>query len=301
MRSLTLFCARGRLALLFLCPAVVLLLLLSSCGTPPAERVYALQGQVLAVAPNRVEATIKHEDIKGFMPAMTMPYKVKEAKLLDSIAPGDLINATLVVVSNDAYLTEVKKVGSAPLEQAPVAAPAASSGFELLKAGEAVPDAPFINQDGKTLGFSAFKGSTVVVTFIYTTCPLPTFCPLMDRHFATIQTSLKNDPSLTNVHLVSISFDPITDTPPVLKKHARTLNADPLRWTFLTGRRDDIDRFAARFGVSVARASANPLDITHTLRTAIVDADGKLVKVYTGNEWTPAQVLEDLKPVVRSS
>ena len=299
MRSLTLFCARGRLALLFLCPALVLLL--PSCGTQPGERVYALQGQVLAVAPNRGEATIKHEDIKGFMPAMTMPYKVKEAKLLDNIAPGDLINATLVVVSNDAYLTEVKKVGSAPLEKAPVATPAASSGFELLKTGEAVPDASFINQDGKTLGFSAFKGSTVVVTFTYTKCPLPTFCPLMDRHFATIQTSLKNDPSLTNVHLVSISFDPITDTPPVLKKHAQTLNADPRRWTFLTGTRDDIDRFAARFGVSVARASDNPLDITHTLRTAIVDADGKLVKVYTGNEWTPAQVLEDLKPVVRSS
>jgi protein SCO1/2 len=297
MRSLTLFCARGRLALLFFWPA----LLLASCSTPPDQRVYALQGQVLAVAPNRGEATIKHEDIKGFMPAMTMPYKVKEAKLLDNIAPGDLINATLVIVSNDAYLTEVKKVGSAPLEKPLVLAPAASSGFELLKAGEAVPDASFVDQDGKTLGFNAFKGSTLVVTFIYTRCPLPTFCPLMDRHFATIQTSLKHDPSLTNVHLVSISFDPITDTPPVLKKHARTLNADPRRWTFLTGPRDDIDQFAARFGVSVARAHDNPLDITHTLRTAIVDADGKLVKVYTGNEWTPEQILMDLKPVVRSS
>src|SRR2546422_9404393 len=297
MRSLTLFCARGRLAPLFFCPA----LLLASCSTPSNQRVYALQGQVLAVAPNHGEATIKHEDIKGFMPAMTMPYKVKEAKLLDNIAPGDLINATLVVVSNDAYLTAVKRVGSAPLEKPSVAAPAASSGFELLKAGEAVPDASFVDQDGSKIGFSAFQGSTVVVTFIYTKCPLPTFCPLMDRHFATIQTNLKNDPSLTNVHLVSISFDPITDTPPVLKKHARTLNADPRRWTFLTGTRDDIDQFAARFGVSVARAYDNPLDITHTLRTALVDADGKLVKVYTGNEWTPEQVLMDLKPVVRSS
>ena len=81
----------------------------------------------------------------------------------------------------------------------------------------------------------------------------------------------------------------------------RTLNADPHRWTFLTGTRDDVDQFAARFGVSVARAYDNPLDITHTLRTAIVDADGKLVKVYTGNEWTPDRVLMDLKPVVRSS
>ena len=94
----------------------------------------------------------------------------------------------------------------------------------------------------------------MVVTFIYTRCPLPTFCPLMDRHFATIQTAIKGDPALKNVRLVSVSFDPATDTPPVLKKHAAELNADPARWTFLTGDRDDIDRFAARFGVSVARA-----------------------------------------------
>src|SRR5438552_17189758 len=125
MRGLTLFFGSWRLALFFFCPA----LLPSPCGTPSDQRAYALQGQVLAVAPNRGEATIKHEDIKGFMPAMTMPYKVREAKLLDNIAPGDLINARLVVVSNDAYLTEVKRVGSAPLEKPSVAAPAASSGF----------------------------------------------------------------------------------------------------------------------------------------------------------------------------
>src|SRR6267378_1280958 len=149
MRGLTLFRASGRLALFYFCPALVLFLLLSSCSTQPGERAYTLQGQVLAVAPNRGEATIKHEDITGLMPAMTMPYKVKEAKLLDNITPGDLINARLVVVSNDAYLTEVKKVGSAPLEKLPVAVPGASSGFELLKAGEAVPDASFVDQDGK--------------------------------------------------------------------------------------------------------------------------------------------------------
>src|SRR2546427_3181165 len=291
MRSLTLFCARGRLAPLFFCPA----LLLASCSTPSNQRVYALQGQVLSVAPNHGEATIKHEDIKGFMPAMTMPYKVKEATLLDNIAPGDLINATLVVVSNDAYLTEVKRVGSAPLEKPSVAAPAASSGFELLKAGEAVPDASFVDQDGSKIGFSAFKGSTVVVTVIYTKCPLPTFCPLMDRHFATIQKPLKEDPALNKTHLVTVSFDPATDTPAVLKQHAKTLNADLTRWTFLTGDRDEVDRFASQFGVSVSRAMNDPSNIAHNLRTAIVGADGKLVKVYTGNDWSPDQVLADLK------
>jgi protein SCO1 len=231
---------------------------------------------------------------------MTMPYKVKDAKLLEGIAPGDLINATLAVVSNDAYLTSVKKVGQAPLEKPPSpsadATSPASAGFELLKPGEAVPDTSFVDESGARRTLASFKGSTVVLTFIYTRCPMPTFCPLMDRHFATIQKAVARDRALIGrVHLVSVSFDPATDTPPVLKAHAKTLDADPRVWTFLTGDRDDIDRFAARFGVSIARATDDPRDITHTLRTAIVDVSGRLVKVYTGNEWTPEQILADLR------
>ena len=106
---------------------------------------------------------------------------------------------------------------------------------------------------------------------------------------------MKEDPAVGRVHLVTVSFDPATDTPPVLKAHAETLGADPKRWTFLTGDRDDVDQFAARFGVSIARAMDDPRNITHNLRTAIIGADGRLVKVYTGNEWTPAQVLADLR------
>jgi protein SCO1/2 len=100
---------------------------------------------------------------------------------------------------------------------------------------------------------------------------------------------------------VTVSFDPTTDTPPVLKKHARELKADLTRWTFLTGDRDDIDQFAARFGVSIARAMNDPRDITHNLRTAIVDRDGKLVKVYTGYDWTPDQVLADVRTVAAAN
>lgn len=277
---------------------VCLAFLASGCAKSSDERTYTLQGQVIAVAANRLEVIIKHGEIKGLMPAMTMPYKVKEAKLLDAVAPGDLITATLVVVSNDAYLTTVKKVGQAPLEKPPASSsgtPSASSGVELLKPGDAVPGTHFIDENGAPRDFASFKGSTVVLTFIYTRCPMPDFCPLMDRHFATIQKEVTRDRTLNGrVHLVSVSFDPLTDTPPVLKAHARTLDADPRVWTFLTGDRDDIDQFAARFGLSVVRAVNDPRSITHTLRTAIVDAGGKLVKVYTGNEWTPEQILADL-------
>jgi protein SCO1/2 len=273
----------------------------ASACTKSDERTFTLQGQVLSLEPARKQLTVKHEEIKGFMPAMTMPYEVRDTKLLDGLAPGDLINATLVVVSNGAYLSAIRKVGQAPLEKPPAEAPnpSASSGFELLKPGEAVPDSAFVDQSGQKRRFSAFKGSPVVMTFIYTKCPLPTFCPLMDRHFAALQTSLKADASLQAVRLVTVSFDPITDTPAVLREHAKRLNADLTRWTFLTGDRDEIDQFAARFGVSISRAMNDARDITHNLRTAIIDRDGKIVKVYTGNDWSPEQVLDDLEKLAQ--
>lgn len=270
---------------------------LAGCGSAPDRREYTLQGQILSIRADGKEADIKHEDIKDFMPAMTMPYKVRDAAEFASVKPGDLITPKLVVVSNDAYLEGVKKVGEAPLERAPAEAASASSGFELLKQGESVPNVALVDQEGSKRDFSSFKGVPVLMTFIYTQCPMPAFCPLMDRHFKTIQEKIAADPALQKVQLVSVSFDPITDTPPVLKAHAAKLGADPKRWTFVTGDRDEIDKFAMRFGVSVARDMKNPIDITHNLRTAIVDAKGTLVKAYTGNDWQPDQVIADLKAV----
>ncbi len=269
----------------------------AACSKAPDQRSFTLQGQVQSLDAPRKTVVVKHEEIKNFMPAMTMPYEVEEAKLLDGLAPGDLINAKLIVFSNGAHLAEIRKVGTAPLEKPPAEAPnpAASSGFELIRPGQPAPDARFVDQDGKARQFAAFKGAPVVMTFIYTKCPLPTFCPLMDRHFVTLQKMLKADPALNPVRLVTVSFDPLTDTPAVLKKHANSLDADLTRWTFLTGDRDDVDQFAARFGVSVSRAMNDARDIAHNLRTAIIGADGTLIKVYTGNDWSPEQVLADLK------
>jgi protein SCO1/2 len=285
----------------FIALSLGLALLAGACSRGAADHYeYKLQGQIISIAPDHTDATIKHEDIKGFMSAMTMPYKVKDAREYENLVPGDLIDATLVVVSNDAYLKDVKKVGNAPLEQPPAEAamPSASSGFELLKLGQPVPSGKFVNQDGQPTTLEAFRGSAVLVTFIYTNCPMPTFCPLMDRNFVTIQNKLKAEKNALNVHLVTVSFDPVTDTPPVLKRHAEKLGADTRMWTFLTGDRDDIDQWASRFGVSVSRAMNDPRDITHNLRTAIIDRQGNLVQIYTGNEWTPDQVLADTRVMV---
>jgi len=269
------------------------LLVSAACSRGPEPKQYELKRQILGIQADTQEVLIKHEDIKGFMPGMTMPFRVKEAAMLKGMQPGDLVTATLVVAETDAHIATLTKTGHAELEAPPPAT--ASSGFELLKDGEQVPDQLLVDQDGKPRPFSSLRGHRVALTFTYTRCPMPNFCPLMDRNFKEVQQQVKKTPALADVRLVSVSFDPQFDTPPVLKAHAKQVEADPMIWTFATGERDDITRFAARFGVTVDRAEGNPIDITHNLRTAIIDAEGRVVKVHTGNEWTPADVVADLK------
>jgi protein SCO1/2 len=121
----------------------------------------------------------------------------------------------------------------------------------------------------------------------------------MDRHFAAVQKTIQEDRSLNGrVQLLSVTFDPAYDTPPVLRAHAKKVGAQPDTWSFLTGERDDIDRFAARLGVSVVREQ-NAADIVHNLRTAVIDADGRLEQVFTGNEWTPAEVVSTVREALK--
>lgn len=275
-------------------------LLLLSCSSDVRE--YPIRGQVVGIDVERREITLKHEAIDGYMAAMTMPFPVTDQAQVGARTLGELVSGTLVVSSRGAYLTNLERVGFAPVDEAAAAPPAAASGFELLEPGEPLPDAPFVDQAGEPFRLPSVRGRAVALTFIYTRCPLPTFCPMMDRHFAELQRAIAADPQLDDrVRLLSISFDPAYDTPPVLARHAETLGADPAVWKFLTGDRDEIDRFAARFGVTIARNENDPLDIAHNLRTAVVDPAGRLVKVYVGNEWQPSDVLADLTGVVEVS
>jgi protein SCO1 len=268
------------------------------------EHTYQIHGQVQSITQDRQEAMVKHGEIKGLMPAMTMPYRFKAKSELDALKPGDLIDGTLVIVSNDAFLTGVRKTGEAPVEQPPaetlVTGSTLDKAVQLLRPGDTIPDGEFVNQSGRKQTLKDFRGSTVVLTFIYTRCPLPTFCPMMDRHFATIQERLKADATLKHVHLVTVSFDPTRDTPAVLRAHAKELDADLGRWTFLTGDVNAVDDFAGKFGVYVVRNPNDERDITHNLRTAIIGPDGTVKKIYTGNEWTPDDILMDLKPVANA-
>jgi protein SCO1/2 len=267
------------------------LILLAACGRAPdaTARTYELQGQILAVRPERSEVVIKHEDIKGLMPGMTMPFTVKDQALLSGKQRGDLVTATLVVGETQAYLTTLTTTGHQEVTD-----PAPPPPPDILTAGQAVKDAPLIDQDDKPRTFSSFKGHRLAITFIYTRCPLPEFCPLMDRHFASVQKTIAGTPALADVRLLTVTLDPEFDRPAILKAYARRREAEPAIWTFLTGNPVEVNQFASQFGLYVQHNPQNPIDITHNLRTAVVDAEGRLVTVHNGNSWTPAELVADL-------
>jgi protein SCO1/2 len=254
-------------------------------------REYDVEGQVLAIDPGRQEITIKHGDIRGFMPGMTMPFKVRDRRLLDCCEPGDTIRARLVVEDATGYLLAIERTGHAS-----IAPQAAAPAMEVLNPGDEVPDVSLIDETGKPARLSDWRGKVLAVTFTYTRCPLPDFCPRMDRNFKSVQAAVLTEPGLrARAALLSISFDPAFDTPQILQAHARQAGADPAVWHFATGEQKDIDAFASRFGVSILREPSNPSDITHNLRTGVIDSTGHLATILSGTGWEPAELLAALR------
>jgi protein SCO1/2 len=209
-------------------------------------------------------------------------------------APGDLVKATLVVEDADAFLRTIEKTGTAPLAAPPIVPKA-----HVLMAGDAAPDEELVDESGQPRRLSDFRGGVTAVTFTYTRCPLPNFCPLMDRNFKEVQTRVLEAPDLRGqVRLVSVTVDPDFDRPPVLANRARALGASPSAWIFLTGRRDAVDKFAGAFGISIMRDDPAGQEVQHNLRTAVVGRDGTVLTIFNGNEWTPPQLLDELRKAV---
>jgi protein SCO1/2 len=273
--------------------SLAVIALLAACDREPPARQYELTGQILAVDTTRNEVLIKHESIRNFMPAMTMPFTVKDPSLLSGREPGDLITATLVVGETSAHLSSLTRTGHAKLDAPPVV----SDAPRVLMPGERVADALLVDQQEKPRPFSSFRGHRVAITFMFTRCPLPDFCPLMDRHFAAVQKSIQGAPDMRDVRLVTMTLDPEFDTPAVLRRHAARLNADPSVWSFVTGEPKAAADFARQFGIYTERDLGSGANLTHNLRTAIIDAEGRMVKVHSGNDWTPADLVADLKAI----
>ena len=243
-----------------------------------------------AVAPDRGEVTLKHQDIKGFMPGMTMAFKAGP-DVLGGTRPGDLVTGTLVVGEVEVYLSKLAVTGHRALDEA---APLPADGSAIIQPGDSVRDAVLVDQDGQMRRFSGWRGHRLALTFVYTRCPLPQFCPLMNQHFRTVQSALVKTPALADVRLLSVTLDPAYDTPKVLRPFATGAGADPARWTFLTAEPAEAARFMEQFGILVEHDPSNEVQITHNLRTAVIGADGRLKTVHTGNRWLPDELVADL-------
>ena len=259
---------------------------------PPKADRYAIAGQLLGVQLDTGQVVLKHGEVVGYMGAMTMPFPVEPATAIRDRRPGDLVKATLVVEPARYYLEGLQFEGTAPLPASVTARPVAE-GVHLLAPGDPVPATTLTDHAGEAFSLSSWAGSAGVVTFIYTRCPLPDFCPLMDRRFGEIQKTAAADPALAGrVKLLSVSFDPDVDTPAVLAARAAQVSAGP-GWRFATAPAAVVDRFAAQFGVNVIREP--DATITHNLRTAVVGPDGRVVAAYSGNDWTAAALVADLR------
>jgi len=273
---------------------LVVYLALAACqskppqASPSAHR-YEIKGKVVSFDRASKKVTIDHQAIAGYMDAMTMPFTLIDEWAFNDLQPGADIQATLVV-----------DTGRTWIENPIIVSPGPGSGKEVViepRPGDDVPDFALTNQDGKRIDLRQYRGRTLLLTFIYTRCPLPDYCPLMSSNFAEINRQFEKNSSLgARTHLLSITVDPAYDRPKVLRSYAaQYVGASSFKsWEFATGTAEEVKAVAQFFGLSYWPEKDQ---IIHSLRTVIVGPDGKVIKVFRGNEWKPADVLKDLESV----
>ena len=281
-------------------PVISAVLFLAGCdrsgSAPEAKREFTVRGIVRGTSPDGQTLDIQHEAIPNYMPEMTMPFALKDPKEAGRVKIGDAISFRFVVDETTAVIDRIEKIALEQVQVAAVAtAPpgASSSGRPRLKAGDMVPPFTLTNENGETITLETFRGRSVVLTFIFTRCPVPNYCPLMSRNFALFQEAIRGggSDSLGQTRLLSISFDPAHDTPAVLKDYAMAQRADPAVWSFATGTPPQVEDLTRQFAVMIQPEGGT---ISHGLATALLDGDGKVVEIWRGNGWKAAEVIEKI-------
>lgn len=269
--------------------------LLAGCQRATTAR-YPFKGRVVSIDTQAQTALIDGDAIPGFMEAMAMSYRIQPPSVLAQLTANDTISADVVVVRSgsdavtDNWLENVKVTGHGKEPPAKSA-----SAVHLPTAGESVPDFVFTNQNGKRISLDQYHGKVLLVTFIYTRCPFPDFCPRMSHNFAEIYKQLGSNPALAKVQLLSVSFDPEHDTPKVLRDYgfsvAQTHDAALFnRWEFAAPKAADLPKIADFFALTVKPEGGM---ITHNLSTAAIGPDGKIVKWYHGSDWQISDLIRD--------
>jgi protein SCO1/2 len=277
------------------------LLLLTIQAAVTAEE-YPVTGMVLKVDRARNMFTASIQAIPGFMPAMAMPFEVRQGKDLDGLAPGAAVEFALVVKGSSSYAERIRIVRYQSAEQDPLAANrlkllttiGGSARGKELAIGDIVPDFKLTDQKNRLVALSDLRGKVVAINFIYTSCPLPNFCLRIANNFGVLQKRFKAQLG-RDLALLTVTFDPVHDTPEVLARYASQWSADPAAWHFLTGPANDVQRVCHLFGVDVFTDDGL---MNHSLRTALIDRQGKLVASIEGNRFTADQLVDLTKSVL---
>jgi protein SCO1/2 len=270
--------------------------------TVPAATRYAASGLVVSVDPSSRTMVVSCERIPGLMDAMVMPFLIRDAKELTGLAPGTMVDFTLVVEKESSHAESVRiRHFTSPAQETvqqqrlealqKVLQPHVSA--TALRPGELVPDFTLTDQTGSKISLHQFAGKVVLLDFIYTRCVLPDYCYRFSNQFGTLQRRFA-DRLGKDVVEMTITFDPVHDQPDVLANYARTWKANPKTWHFLTGSPDDVQRVCSWFGIE---SWASEGLLVHTLHTAIIDRDGILAANLEGNQFT-AQQLGDLAETI---
>jgi protein SCO1/2 len=251
-------------------------IIITHTAEPADARTFAAKGVVMEI-PDAQTIVIKHEAISNYMAAMTMPFKVRDEQELWGLHPGDTISFQLKVTTNESWVDLISKTGTStnapPAKKLSGASPAVSAlpGHPLL-------NYKFTNELGQAVSLNDFRGQALGLTFFYTRCPLPEYCPRLSKNFqeaCRLIAAATNAPS--NWHFVSVSFDTEFDTPEMLRAYGRLYGYDPAHWSFLTGPKDKIDEFAKLCGVQI---EPDGYTFNHNFRTLIIDAAGHLQMIF---------------------
>ena len=257
---------------------------------------YEVTGLVLTVDIPHRTVLVSHDPIPGFMDAMTMPYRVDNPRVLDTLKAGEKIEFTLVVGKTSSYITNVHVREYDSWERDPAqnrrlalldeAMRSKAGSASTLSIGQTVSDFSLVDQTNRSVTLSEFRGKVVAITFIYTRCPLPDYCVRLSNNFAQLQKRF-NTRMGRDLVLLSITFDPDHDSPDVLAKYAETWKANVDGWRFLTGTLSNVKQVCGMFGMNFWPDEGL---LTHSLHTAIVDREGKLVANIEGNQFTAVQL-----------
>jgi protein SCO1/2 len=281
--------------LLTACVALALL----GCGrsTDSDERAdhYDTRGVVRGFSPDRSTIEIQHEDIPGFMPSMTMPFVARDPRQIADLKTGDAISFRMAVTKNDFWIENVKKLRR---EDVNVAEPKQSSPVSAdrdarLQEGDKMPPFSLTNQNGERISLDTFRDQPFVLTFVFTRCPVPNFCPHMSNNFEELQAAIKaGSGTLLTTRLLSVTLDPDYDTPKVLNDYAAFHHAGYKIWSFATGDEKEIDSLTRSFSVYRQNEGGT---ISHGLATALINRDGRIQRIWRGNAWTPAEVTDAIQ------